>query len=310
MASLARVGFNATSRRAATGQQVRWSGSMQAVKLKMVSVKNISKITKAMQMVAASKLKGAERRVLAARPLTAAMQDLFGSLVKSEENPDGVELAPKSTCILPITSDKGLCGGVNTLLVKKVRLEFIPELQESGVDFSLVIVGDKGRSVLRRTNPDDLNAVVTNVFQQIPPNFAVAACLADMALETGSDDVAVAFNIFKSAISQIPTITKVPGFKLISEGSEEDPFVKYETEDERAETLENFAEFNLAVSIYGALLENNCSEIASRMAAMDNATRNANDAFDKLELKYNKARQAAITTELIEIISGAESLKG
>lgn len=111
-------------------------------------------------------------------------------------------------------------------------------------------------------------------------------------------------------INQEPTLVKIPSYKLIAEGAETDPFMKFETEDERQETFENFCEFNLAVSVYGAMLENNCSEIASRMAAMDNATRNSNDMFTALELKYNKARQAAITTELIEIISGAESLKG
>jgi ATP synthase F1 gamma subunit len=109
---------------------------------------------------------------------------------------------------------------------------------------------------------------------------------------------------------QEPTFFSAPTFGLISGGSEVDPFNDFEIEDERGEVLESFAEFNLAVSLYGAMLENQCSEIAARMAAMDNATRNAEEAYDKLELKYNRARQAAITTELIEIISGAESLKG
>lgn len=291
-------------------QQVRWSGAMQAVKIRMKSVQNIAKITKAMQMVAASKLKGAEKRVKEARPMTGALNDLFGSLAKSEENPDGTEFASKSECVVPITSDKGLCGGVNTQIVKLVRFTVIPELKDAGVDVKLVVVGDKGRSVLRRNNAEDLSAVITQAFAGIPPNFSVAACIAGEALDTGTDGVTIAYNKFRSVISQIPTVAKVPSYKLISEGCEEDPFLKFETEDERGEILESFAEFNLAVSIYGAMLENNCSEIASRMAAMDNATRNANDMFDALELKYNKARQASITTELIEIISGAESLKG
>jgi len=308
MATVARVGFNAAKRNGQ--QQIRWSGSMQAVKLKMTSIANIGKITKAMKMVAASKLKGAERRVVMSRPLTAAMKDLFGSLEKSEENPDGIELSPKTVTVLPVSSDKGLCGGVNTLLVKMVRNQYVPTLEAAGIDFKYVIVGDKARSVMRRQVPNDIAAVVTDVFAAVPPNFAVACCIADLALEEGADSVTVAFQTFKSVISQVPTITKAPSFKLISEGAESDPFIKYETEDERTETFENFAEFNLAVSVYGALLENNCSEIAARMAAMDNATRNSQEMFDKLELKYNKARQAAITTELIEIISGAESLKG
>lgn len=311
MASVARQGFNACKTLGRNGvqhQQVRWSGAMQAVKIRMKSVQNIAKITKAMQMVAASKLRGAEERVSKARPLIAALQDLFGGIEKSEENPDGVEFAPKTSCVVPITSDKGLCGGVNTQIIKMVRFETIPSLEAAGVDVSIVCVGDKGRSVMRRQIPEKLSAIITQAFQS--PNFSVAACIAEEVLSTDSDSYTLAYNIFKSAISQIPTVVTVPSYKLITEGSDVDPFQKFETEDERSEILESFSEFNLAVSIYGAMLENNCSEIASRMAAMDNATRNANDMFDALELKYNKARQAAITTELIEIISGAESLKG
>lgn len=313
MASVARSGFNACKglkKTGAQGQQVRWSGAMQAVKIRMKSVQNIAKITKAMQMVAASKLRGAEQRVKDARPFTGAMKDLFGSIAKSEENPDGVEFNSKSECVIPITSDKGLCGGVNTVIIKLVRLLVLPELKAAGVDVKLVAVGDKGRSVLRRNNSEDLTTIITQCFAGIPPNFSVAACIAGEALATETDGVTIAYNVFQSAVTQIPTVIKVPTYKLIAEGADEDPFVNFETEDERGEVLESFAEFNIAVSLYGAMLENNCSEVASRMAAMDNATRNAQDAYDALELKYNKARQASITTELIEIISGAESLKG
>merc|ERR1712100_119015 len=207
-----------------------------------------------MQMVAASKLRGADARLMAGRPFTGAFKDLFGALEKSEENPEGVEFAPTTNCVMPITSDKGLCGGVNTQIVKLTRLQVIPDLEEKGQTVSLVCVGDKGRSVLRRNNPQHLAAVVTQVFANVAPNFSVAACIAEQALETEA------------------------------EGTEEDPFQKFETEDERSEVLESLAEFNLAASIYGAMLENNTSEIASRMAAMDNATRNANDMFSALEL--------------------------
>jgi len=306
-----RVSFNAATKRAAPHQtsQVRWSGNIQAVKLRMKQVKNIAKITKAMQMVASSKLRGAQARVEASRPMTSALSGLFGSLEKSEENPDGVELNPKSDCLVTITSDSGLCGGVNTILLKMVRLELVPAMKEKGIEVSVVGVGDKGRSILRRAMPENIACIMTGVFGSVKPNFSVAACIAAEALETNSDNCSVVFNTFINTITQEPTVVKAPSYNLIST-AEQDPFQKYETEDERTECLESFAEFNLAVSIFGALLENNCSEIASKMTAMDNATRNANDMFDALELKYNKARQAAITTELIEIISGAESLKG
>jgi len=311
MSAAGRLSFNAAVKRngAHQAQQVRWSGAMQAVKIRMKSVSNIAKITKAMQMVAASKLRGADARLHAGRPFCNSLKDLFGTLAKSEENPDGAEFDAKSECVVPVTSDKGLCGGVNTQIVKLARLTVIPEMKAAGKEVSIVAVGDKGRSVLSRNNADDLACVMTQVFSAVPPNFAVAACIAEQALDTGAESTTVVYNVFQSAISQVPTVLPVPSYGMIS-GLEEDPFQKYETEDERSEVLESFAEFNLAVSIYGAMLENNTSEIASRMAAMDNATRNANDMFSALELKYNKARQASITTELIENISGAESLKG
>lgn len=302
---MCRITFNACKAPRANGrtQAVRHSGGIQALALRMKSVKNIAKITKATQMVAVSKLKGAERRLIAARPLTNAMADLFGKL--QEDN----EFAPKSQCIVSVTSDKGLCGGVNTGAVRHINQTVLPPLEAAGVKISIVSVGDKGRGLLSRNNKEQLASVITGTFGPIPPNFSVAACVAGEVLEDGAEMAGVNFNKFQSVMTQVPTCTKVPSYNLIA-NCDEDPFQRFETEDERAEILESFAEFNLAVTIYGAMLENNTSEVASKMAAMDNATRNANDMFDKLSLKYNKARQAAITTELIEIISGAESLKG
>merc|ERR1711907_410199 len=142
---------NAASKRAGGQVLLVRCASMQAVKLRMKQVKNIAKITKAMQMVASSKLRGAQTRLEAARPMADAMADLFGSLEKSEENPDGVEFAPKTDCIIPMTSDSGLCGGVNGQIVKLVRLEIIP-----------------------------------GVFGSTKPNFSLAACIADEALEVGA----------------------------------------------------------------------------------------------------------------------------
>jgi len=311
MASVARISFNACKAPGnnAIKQQVRHSGGIQALSIRMKSVANIKKITKATQMVAASKLRGAEVRLKSARPLTAALKDLFGSLEKSEENPDGVEFKAESAVVVPITSDKGLCGSVNTNAVKMVRFQVLPPLEEAGVSISIVSVGEKGRSLLSRFAKDKLAVSVTQTFGQIPPNFAVAASIADYVLEQNADQATVCYSEFKSAVTQIPSSTVVPSYGMIATAAV-DPFLAFETEDERSEILESFAEFNLAVTIYGAMLENNTSEVASKMAAMDNATRNAGDMYDALELKYNKARQSAITTELIEIISGAESLEG
>jgi len=291
-------------------QQVRFSGGMQALKIRMKSIANVGKITKAQKMVASSKLKGAELRMLQARPMVNAMSDLFGKLAKSEENPDGAELNPKSVTVVPVSSDKGMCGSINTQINKLFKNQVMPELKESGIDTSVVILGDKARTQIRRSHPDNIKAVLTQVFGAIPPNFAVAACVADEILATETESTKVIYNRFISTMTQQPIVVDIPSFKLIAEGCDQDPFLKYETEDERSEVFESFAEFNMAVVVFGAMMENSTSEIASKMAAMDNATRNAEDIFKNLELKYNKARQASITTELIEIISGAESLKG
>merc|ERR1711934_503959 len=121
--------MNAARNGAEQLQQVRFSGGMQALKIRMKSIGNVAKITKAQQMVASSKLRGAEKAMLDARPMVSALEDLFSKLEKSEENPDGAELAPKSVCVVPVTSDKGMCGSINTQIIKRFRNEVVPELQ-------------------------------------------------------------------------------------------------------------------------------------------------------------------------------------
>merc|ERR1711981_1041416 len=240
---------------AVQAQQVRWSGAMAIVKNRMKSVKNIAKITKAQQMVATSKLKGAEKRVAASRPLSSAMQAIFASLETAE--------AKSNVTVVPMTSDKGLCGGVNSQILKKMVGEIVPELEAAGVEYKVVVVGEKGRSNLRRQLPDKIDTVFSGISI---PTFSAAACVADTVLDTGAESVTIGYNKFVSAISQEPTFFSAPTFGLISGGSEVDPFNDFEIEDERGEVLESFAEFNLAVSIYGGMLESSCSEIASRMA--------------------------------------------
>merc|ERR1711998_673222 len=160
MASVARTSFKACKAPGnnALRQQVRHSGGIQALAIRMKSVASIAKITKATQMVAASKLRGAEARMLAARPLTGALKDLFGGLEKSEENPEGV---------VPITSDKGLCGSVNTNAIKLVRFQVVPPLEEKGVNISIVSVGEKGKGLLKRFMPEKMATSVTD-FRKCP----------------------------------------------------------------------------------------------------------------------------------------------
>lgn len=189
-----------------------------------------------------------------------------------------------------------------------MNVQLLPEAEAKGVDVSMVSVGGKMRNWVRKMNPDELTAVVSECFKN-PPNFSLAAAIAEQVVDSAPESTTIVFNKYINMGTQEVQTVEVPSYSLISE-MEDDPFMLFETEDERSEVLESFAEFNVMVSLYGTLLENRTSEFASKMQAMDNATRNANDIFDRLELKYNKARQAAITTELVEIISGAESLKG
>merc|ERR1711998_122906 len=186
-------------------QQVRWSGAMAIVKNRMKSVKNIAKITKAQQMVATSKLKGAEKRVAAARPLSAATQAIFASLETAE--------AKSNVTVVPMTSDKGLCGGVNSQILKKMVGEIVPELEAAGVEYKVVVVGEKGRSNLRRQLPDKIDTVFSGISI---PTFSAAACVADTVLDTGAESVTIGYNKFVSAISQEPTFFSAPTFGLIS----------------------------------------------------------------------------------------------
>ena len=170
-------------------------------------------------------------------------------------------------------------------------------------------MGDKGRGQLNRFLPEYLKKTVAGVFAQVLPNFGQASAIAEQVLETDADKYTVVYNKFFSAVSQVPTCVSIPSGAAYR-AMEKDPYMDYETEKAAEELYDNLAEFNLATTIFAAMSENQCSEVASKMAAMDNATRNCNSLVDRLQIQYNKARQSIITTELIEIISGAEALKG
>jgi len=281
-------------------QAARSMATLKEVEGRIKSTANIAKITKAMQMVAASKLKGAETRLLSSRPL----MDMVKEMTAHIEAP-----ASKKTTFIPVTTDKGLCGGVNINLTKALANEHIPAEKAAGAAVEVVAVGDKGRSQIKRFNPDELTATLTGLFGQVIPNFGQASCVAEQALKTDADKYCVFYQHFVSAVKQEPTLVNIPSARTLQE-MEVDPLNDYEIESAREDLVNNFAQFNLATSIYAALIDNSCSEIASKMAAMDNATRNCESLVEKLQISYNKARQAIITTELIEIISGAESLKG
>jgi len=279
---------------------VRSMATLKEVEGRIKSTANIAKITKAMQMVAASKLKGAEARLKSSRPLMAMVKEMTAH----------VELpVSKKTTFVPITTDRGLCGGVNINLTKALANTHIPSEKAAGAEVQVVAVGDKGRSQVKRFNPDELTGSMTGIFAQVLPNFGQASCVAEEALKTDADKYCVLYQHYVSAVTQKPTLVTIPSARVMQE-MEIDPMNDYEIESAREDLVNNYSQFSLATSIYSALLDNQASEIASKMAAMDNATRNCESLVDKLQISYNKARQSIITTELIEIISGAESLKG
>ena len=279
--------------------QVR-NASQLETQQKMKSVGNIMKITKAMKMVAAARMKGAQRKVEACRGMVDPSIKLFG------DNP----LVEGKSVTVPITSDKGLCGGVNSQVNRVVKA--LHDVRADGAEAPrLCIVGDKGRSVLTRGMPESVDFVADQATKQAV-TFATASAIAEEVLKTDSAASRIVFNRFKSAIAFQPTVTTVPSPETIESKPElVEKFDEYELEGpDRSEFLTDLQEFNLASTIYWGMLENGCSEQASRVQAMENSSKNAEEMLSALTIKYNKTRQAGITTELIEIISGAVALEG
>jgi F-type H+-transporting ATPase subunit gamma len=269
----------------------------------MRSVGNIQKITKAMKMVAASKMRAAQAQTVNARGMALPMLKLLGDLPSAEG---------EKHVYVPITSDKGLCGGINSTVVKYTRAA----LAAGGVPAGpagphLVVVGEKGRAQLVRTLPNAIVGTVADT-NKVKITFPQACAIAEEVLKTEYDVAHLVFNRFVSAIRQAPTLATVLSPLALEREAEAGGAVDaYEVEGPgRAEMLQDLAELNLATTLYSCLLESNCSEQSSRMSAMENSTKNAGEMLGKLTLTYNRTRQASITTELIEIISGATALAG
>jgi len=286
-------------------EQVRHA-SNQAVKQRIRAIKNIGKITKAMKMVAASKMRNAQNAVETSRGIVDPFVRLFG------DHP--AISAPKSVTVA-ITSDRGLCGGLNSNISKYTRA--LLRMNETGADGAVkeqtvVSIGDKGRSQLLRTDSQLYALSVADTYK-VRVTFAQASLIAEELLKNNPDVIRIVYNKFRSAISFKPTVATVllPDFmeQQASEpsGNKLDAY-EMEASAERSDTLRDLAEFQLASTLFNAMLENNCSEHASRMSAMENSTKSAGEMLGKLTLAYNRKRQATITTELIEIIAGASAL--
>ena len=289
--------------------------SLDDLKKRIASVKSTQKITKAMKMVAAAKLRRAQESAEKGRPYSEKMNNIILNLssgISDKEN------APKllsgsgndkiHLCVV-MTSDRGLCGGFNSNIIKKAK-SYFAKLVEEGKDLKIITVGSKGNDQLKRAYGDKIIANIS--FKESKhSNYFDADKVGKMVIDKfGAEEFDVCtifYNQFKNVITQIPQAQQI--IPLNVENSEEDKSEdSYEFEPDEDEILSNLLPKNISTQIFKAMLENSASEQGSRMSAMDNATRNAGEMVDKLTIEYNRSRQAAITKELIEIISGAESL--
>jgi len=296
--------------------------SLKDLRVRIDSVKSTQKITSAMKMVAAAKLRRAQESAEAARPYAQRMERMLGSLAGSL---GGTEGAPKllagtgaeeTHLLVAFTANRGLCGGFNGSIVRRVR-DMAHQLKASGKTVKILCVGRKGFDVLKREFRDDIIESIDDIGKrhvEYHEAVSVANKVTDL-FDAGEFDVCtIVFNRFQSAMTQIVTPQQlIPFVPAEDDGAEEEkpadgPQAVYIFEPEEEAILENLLPRNLAVQIFQALLESAASEHGARMTAMDNATRNAGEMIDNLTLTYNRTRQAFITKELIEIISGAEAL--
>ena len=289
--------------------------SLDDLKKRIVSVKSTQKITKAMKMVAAAKLKRAQDSAEKGRPYSDKMNNIILNLSSSISDKEN---APKllvgtgeekvHLCVV-LTSDRGLCGGFNSNIIKKAKSYFEKILTE-GKTLKIITVGTKGYDQLKRNFSDKIIEKISFKESKNANYFdanRVGKLIIDLFLKNEFDVCTIFYNKFKNVITQIPQEQQIIPLKS-SEKEDMSNDDNYEFEPEEDEILSNLLPKNISTQIFKAMLENSASEQGSRMSAMDNATRNAGEMVDKLTIEYNRSRQAAITKELIEIISGAESL--
>ncbi len=289
--------------------------SLDDLKKRISSVKSTQKITKAMKMVAAAKLRRAQESAEKGRPYSDKMNNIILNLSNGISDIDNAPKLLSGTgedkvhlCVV-MTSDRGLCGGFNTNIIKKAKLYFQKILDE-GKTLKIITVGTKGYDQLKRLYGDNIIERIS--FKESKNvNYFDADKVGKIVIEKFDknefDVCAIFYNQFKNVITQIPQEQQIIPLKT-SEKEENSLEDNYEFEPEEDEILSNLLPKNISTQIFKAMLENSASEQGSRMSAMDNATRNAGEMVDKLTIEYNRSRQAAITKELIEIISGAESL--
>ena len=289
--------------------------SLDDLRKRIKSVKSTQKITKAMKMVAAAKLRKAQENAEKGRPYSEKMNNIILNLSNSITDKENAPKLLTGTgtdkvylCVV-LTADRGLCGGFNSNIVKKAK-SFFKKIKSEGKSLKIITVGSKGYDQLKRVYGSQIIEKISFKDSKVV-NYLDAEIVGKKIIELFEknefDMCTIFYNQFKNVITQIPQEQQIIPLKSneIKKNSVED---NYEFEPEEDEILSNLLPKNISTQIFKAMLENSASEQGSRMSAMDNATRNAGELVDKLTINYNRSRQAAITKELIEIISGAESL--
>ncbi len=288
--------------------------SLKEIRNRIGSVKATQKITKAMQMVAAAKLRRAQDAAQSARPYAERMASVIANLAQGVSGESAPRLlagtgADQRHVLVVATSDRGLAGGFNTSIVRAAR-ERISSLVAAGKDVKLIVVGKKARDQLRRLHGDK---IIDFYEAGGKPSMDVAQAVADRVtalFEAGEVDVvSMVYSRFQSVVSQVPSVKQLIPAEVAADAPQIDlKGAVYEYEPSEEAILETLLPRNLTIQLFSAMLENQAGFYAAQMTAMDNATRNAGDMIASLTLQYNRTRQAQITKELIEIISGAEAI--
>ena len=289
--------------------------SLKDLKIRINTVKSTQKITSAMKMVASAKLKRAQEKAESGRPYATKMSSIVSTLASKVNSESGPKLLfgnneNNRVLLVAISADRGLCGGFNNNISKEIRKR-VNDLEKDNKEVKLILVGRKVGTVLKREMGNRIIGSFTGIqgdnlsFSKISP---ITLQIISLFEDDKIDCVEMYYNRFRSVISQVVTKKQLIPADVNTETPDNDEESTYEYEPEEEMILDHLLPRNLSTQIYSALLDSSAGELAARMTAMDNATRNAGELIDRLTLEYNRTRQAFITKELIEIISGAEAV--
>ena len=289
--------------------------SLKDLKIRINTVKSTQKITSAMKMVASAKLKRAQEKAESGRPYATKMSSIVSTLASKVNSESGPKLLfgnneNNRVLLVAISADRGLCGGFNNNISKEIRKR-VNDLEKDNKEVKLILVGRKVGTVLKREMGDRIIGSFTGIqgdnlsFSKISP---ITLQIISLFEDDKIDCVEMYYNRFRSVISQVVTKKQLIPADVNTETTDDGEESTYEYEPEEEMILDHLLPRNLSTQIYSALLDSSAGELAARMTAMDNATRNAGELIDRLTLEYNRTRQAFITKELIEIISGAEAV--